>query len=158
MEKIIQMTRPVRDSFNPNLPLELTIHKTSYLLTDLFLGEGQPFRKELEKKLFVEDIENRRIVFDVGGYAENYKDPITGRMKEKFIVKELWLWVTMKEHRKEQSGYDVLQSMYMQSKLEEYLHEQGVNMPSHNADETERLLNYLSQDIPCTWDYFCVQY
>ena len=158
MEKIIQMTRLVRDSFNPNLPLELTIHKTSYLLTDLFLGEGQPFRKELEKKLFVEDIENRRIVFDVGGYAENYKDPITGRMKEKFIVKDLWLWVTLKEHRKEQSGCDVLQSMYMQSKLEEYLHEQGVNMPSHNADETERLLNYLSQDIPCTWDYFCVQY
>ena len=43
-----------------------------------------------------------------------------------------------------------------EGKLEEYLYEQGVDMPSHNADETERLLNYLSKDIPCVWDYFRV--
>ena len=157
MRKIIQMTTPVSDSNDPNLPLELAIHKTSYLLTDLFLGEGRPFRKAMEKKLFKEDIENRRIRFDVGGYAEYYKDPETERMKMKYIVVTgLWLWVTLKEHRKDQSGYDALQSMYMQGKLEEYLHEQGVNMPSHKADETERLLTYLSQDIPCVWDYFRV--
>ena len=156
MRKIIQMTRPVSDSNDPNLPLELAIHKTSYLLTDLFLGEGRPFRKAMEKKLFKEDIENRRIRFDVGGYAEYYKDLEAGRMEMKYIVTGLWLWVTLKEHRKDLSGYDVLQSMYMQGKLEEYLYEQGVNMPSQNAAETERLLTYLSQDIPCVWDYFRV--
>ena len=126
MRKIIQMTRPVSDSNDPNLPLELAIHKTSYLLTDLFLGEGRPFRKAMEKKLFKEDIENRRIRFDVGGYAEYYKDLEAGRMEMKYIVTGLWLWVTLKEHRKDLSGYDVLQSMYMQVKLEEYLYEQGV--------------------------------
>ena len=67
MKKIIKTIRPVADSYNPHLPLELTIHKTSYMLTDLFLGEGQPFRKEMEKKLFKKDIENRRIRFDIGG-------------------------------------------------------------------------------------------
>jgi len=44
--------------------------------------------------------------------------------------------------------------MYMQGKLEDYLHEQGIDMPAHNADEAERLLNFLSKDIPCVWDYF----
>ena len=156
MKKIIEMIKPVADSCNPNLPLELTIHKTSYLLTDLFLGEGQPFRKKMEKKLFKEDIENRRIIFDVGGYAEYYKDPRTGRMEAQFIVTGLWLWVTVNEHRKKQRGYDEMQSHYMQGELEEYLHEQGVDMPSHNADETEKLLNFLSRDIPCVWDYFSV--
>ena len=156
MKKIIEMIKPVADSCNPNLPLELTIHKTSYLLTDLFLGEGQPFRKKMEKKLFKEDIENRRIIFDVGGYAEYYKDPRTGRMEAQFIVTGLWLWVTVNEHRKKQRGYDEMQSHYMQGELEEYLHEQGVDMPSHNADETEDLLNFLSRDIPCVWDYFSV--
>ena len=77
-------------------------------------------------------------------------------MKVKFIVNELWLWVSVKEHREKQSGYDEMQSHYMQDKLEEYLHEQGIDMPSHNAEETERLLNYLSKDIPCLWDYFHV--
>lgn len=115
--KIIKMIRPVADSYNPHLPLELTIHKTSYLLTDLFLGEGQPFRKEMEKKLFKEDIENRRIRFDVGGYAEHYKETQTGKMKAQFIVNHLWLWVSVKEHRKPQSGYDEMQSHYMQGKL-----------------------------------------
>ena len=156
MKKIIEMIKPVADSCNPNLPLELTIHKTSYLLTDLFLGEGQPFRKKMEKKLFKEDIENRRIIFDVGGYAEYYKDPRTGRMEAQFIVTGLWLWVTVNEHRKKQRGYDEMQSHYMQGELEEYLHEQGVDMPSHNVDETEKLLNFLSRDIPCVWDYFSV--
>ena len=156
MKKIIEMIKPVADSYNPNLPLELTIHKTSYLLTDLFLGEGQPFRKKMEKKLFKEDIENRRIIFDVGGYAEYYKDPRTGRMEAQFIVTGLWLWVTVNEHRKKQRGYDEMQSHYMQGELEEYLHEQGVDMPSHNVDETEKLLNFLSRDIPCVWDYFSV--
>ena len=154
MKKMIEMIKPVADSCNPNLPLELTIHKTSYLLTDLFLGEGQPFRKKMEKKLFKEDIENRRIKFDVGGYAEYYKDPRTGRMEAQFIVTGLWLWVTVNEHRKKQRGYDEMQSHYMQGELEEYLHEQGIDMPSHNAEETERLLNFLSKDIPCVWDYF----
>jgi hypothetical protein len=157
MKKIIKMIKPVADSCNPYLPLELTIHKTSYLLTDLFLGEGQPFRKEMEKKLFKEDIENRRIIFDIGGYAEYYKDSKTGRMKAKFIVKDLWLWVCMKEHRKKQSGYNEMQSKYMQAKLEEYLHEQGIDMPSHNADETERLLKFLSPYLPCVWDYFTIR-
>ena len=152
--KIIKMIRTVADSYNPYLPLELTIHKTSYLLTDLFLGEGQPFRKEMERKLFKEDIDNRRIRFDIGGYAEHYKDAQTGRMKVKFIVNDLWLWACVKEHRKPQSGYDEMQSMYMQGKLEDYLHEQGIDMPAHNADEAERLLNFLSKDIPCVWDYF----
>ena len=101
MKKIIEMIKPVADSCNPNLPLELTIHKTSYLLTDLFLGEGQPFRKGIEKKLFKEDIENRRIRFDIGGYAEYYKEAQTGRMKVKFIVNHLWLWVSLKEHREQ---------------------------------------------------------
>ena len=156
MKKMIEMIKPVVDSCNPNLPLELTIHKTSYLLTDLFLGEGQPFRKKMEKKLFKEDIENRRIIFDVGGYAEYYKDPRTGRMEAQFIVTGLWLWVTVNEHRKKQRGYDEMQSHYMQGELEEYLHEQGIDMPSHNADETEDLLNFLSRDIPCVWDYFSV--
>lgn len=156
MKKMIEMIKPVADSCNPNLPLELTIHKTSYLLTDLFLGEGQPFRKKMEKKLFKEDIENRRIKFDVGGYAEYYKDPRTGRMEAQFIVTGLWLWVTVNEHRKKQRGYDEMQSHYMQGELEEYLHEQGIDMPSHNADETEDLLNFLSRDIPCVWDYFSV--
>ena len=156
MKKIIKMIRPVADSYNPYLPLELTIHKTSYLLTDLFLGEGQPFRKKMEKKLFKEDIENRRIIFDVGGYAEHCKDPRTGRMKAQFIVTGLWLWVTVNEHRKKQRGYDEMQSHYMQGELEEYLHEHGIDMPSHNADETEDLLNFLSRDIPCVWDYFRV--
>ena len=154
MKKMIEMIKPVADSCNPNLPLELTIHKTSYLLTDLFWGEGQPFRKKMEKKLFKEDIENRRIKFDVGGYAEYYKDPRTGRMEAQFIVTGLWLWVTVNEHRKKQRGYDEMQSHYMQGELEEYLHEQGIDMPSHNAEETERLLNFLSKDIPCVWDYF----
>ena len=156
MKKIIEMIKPVADSCNPNLPLELTIHKTSYLLTDLFLGEGQPFRKKMEKKLFKEDIENRRIIFDVGGYAEYYKDPRTGRMEAQFIVTGLWLWVTVNEHRKKQRGYDEMQSHYMQGELEEFLHEHGIDMPSHNADETEKLLNFLSRDIPCVWDYFSV--
>ena len=156
MKKMIEMIKPVADSCNPNLPLELTIHKTSYLLTDLFLGEGQPFRKKMEKKLFKEDIENRRIKFDVGGYAEYYKDPRTGRMEAQFIVTGLWLWVTVNEHRKKQRGYDEMQSHYMQGELEEYLHEQGIDMPSHNADETEDLLNFLSRDIPCVGDYFSV--
>lgn len=155
MKKIIKMTKSVADSCNPNLPLELTIHKTSYLLTDLFLGEGQPFRKEMEKKLCKEDIDNRRIRFDVGGYAECYNDPQTGRMKAQFIVNHLWLWVSVKEHRKPQSGYDEMQSHYMQGKLEDYLHEQGIDMPAHNAREAERLLTFLSKDIPCVWDYFC---
>jgi len=53
MKKIIKTIRPVADSYNPHLPLELTIHKTSYMLTDLFLGEWQPFRKEMEKKFFL---------------------------------------------------------------------------------------------------------
>ena len=154
MKKIIKMIRPVADSYNPHLPLELTIHKTSYMLTDLFLGEGQPFRKEMEKKLFKKDIENRRIRFDIGGYAEHYKDAQTSRMKVQFIVNHLWLWVSVKEHRKPQSGYDEMQSMYMQGKLEDYLHEQGIDMPAHNADEAERLLNFLSKYIPCVWDYF----
>ena len=110
----------------------------------------------MEKKLFKEDIENRRIRFDIGGYAEHYKDAQTGRMKVKFIVNHLWLWICVREHRQQQSGYDELQSHYMQGKLEEYLHEQGIDMPSHGADETERLLNFLSKDIPCVWDYFRV--
>jgi len=156
MKKMIEMIKPVADSCNPNLPLELTIHKTSYLLTDLFLGEGQPFRKKMEKKLFKEDIENRRIIFDVGGYAEYYKDPRTGRMEAQFIVTGLWLWVTVNEHRKKQRGYDEMQSHYMQGELEEFLHEHGIDMPSHNVDETEKLLNFLSRDIPCVWDYFSV--
>lgn len=42
----------------------------------------------------------------------------------------------------------------MQGKLEDYLHEQGIDMPAHNADEAERLLTFLSKDIPCVWDYF----
>lgn len=75
-------------------------------------------------------------------------------MKVQFIVNHLWLWVSVKEHRKPQSGYDEMQSMYMQGKLEDYLHEQGIDMPAHNADEAERLLNFLSKYIPCVWDYF----
>jgi len=56
-------------------------------------------------------------------------------MKAQFIVNHHWLWVSVKEHRKLQSGYDEMQSMYMQGKLEAYLHEQGIDMPAHNADE-----------------------
>ena len=156
MEKIIIMKKQVADSHNPHLPLELTINKTSYLLTNWFFSENHPFRKRLEKKVFVEDIENRRIKFDVGGYAEQIKDSKSGNMKVIFVVCHLWLWVCTNDHRKESSGYDQMQTMYFQGKLEEYLYEQGVNMPSHNPDETKHLLNYLSRYISCIWEYFDV--
>ncbi len=161
MEKAIKLIKSAKDSSNPYLPLELTINKTSKLLTELFFGKDHPFRKRLEKKVFAEEIDERRIRFDLGGFAKFHKDPETGFMKMKFHVHELWLWVCMKDHRTKENRFECRQPSYMQTtyirgKLEEYLHEQGVNVPCKNAEDIERLLNYLAKDIPCIWDYFKV--
>ena len=154
MKKVINMERPVKDYFHSYWPLEMTIHKTSYLLTDLFLGEGKPFRKRMEKKVCRDDIESRRIRFDVGGYPYQHKDPKTGQTKWLFSVTSLWLLVCTNDHRKDDR--DEMQTRYIECKLYEYMYEQGVKMPSRYPDDIEHLLNYLSQFIPCVWDYFDV--
>ena len=156
MEKMIGIKKSVADSPYPDLPLELAVHKTSYLLTELFLGEGQPFRTLLKEKVCDEDMDNKRIRFDAGGYARHIKDPKTGKMMVMFNVSDLWLWVCMKDHRKEVSPHDQMQSAYMQGRLEEYLYGKGIKMPSHNPEETENLLIFLAQHIPSVWDYFTV--
>ena len=156
MKKIIRMKRCVFDSHIKELPLEHSIHKTSRLLTELFFGKGHPFREKLREKVFDEDIDVRRIKLDVGGYAKYTKHPKTGKRLVLFNVAEICLWVTMKDHREQEDHRNEMQTMYIQGKLNEYMNEQGFNVPCKNPDETERFLNFLSKEIPCIWDYFKV--
>lgn len=155
MKKIIRMTECVFDSQNREMPLEHTIHKSSRLLTDYFFGDGHPLRERLREKVFDEDIEARRIKFDIGGYAQHIKHPKTGKRIVVFTVTELLLWVTMNEHR-EHDPRDEMQTMYIQGKLSEYINEQGFNVPCKDPNEIEHFLQYLEQYIPCIWDYFKV--
>ena len=154
--KIVGVKKSIKDSSDPSLPLEQAIHHTSYLLTELFLGDGHPYHERMVRKVNREDIDCRRIRFDIGGYYREIVDSKTGEKMVILVISDLWLWVCVKEHREEESGYDQMQSRYMQGKLEEFLYEQGVKMPSHGPEETELLLNYLSERIPCIWDYFGV--
>lgn len=156
MKKIIRMKRSVFDSHIKELPLEHSIHKTSHLLTKLFFGNGHPLRERLRKKVFDEDIDTRRIKLDVGGYAEYTKQPQTGKRLVIFNVTQICLWVMMKDHREQKNHLNQMQTMYVQGKLNEYMYEQGFNVPCKNPDEIERFLNFLSKDIPCIWDYFQV--
>lgn len=156
MKKIIRMTRRVFDSHIKELPLDLSIHKTSRMLTELFFGDGHPLRERLREKVFDEDIDARRIKLDVGGFAKYTKHPQTGKRLVIFNVTEICLWVTMKDHREQADHRNEMQTMYIQGKLNEYINEQGYNVPCKDPDEIERFLNFLSRDIPCIWDYFKV--
>ena len=150
------MKRCVFDSHIKELPLEHSIHKTSHLITELFFGNGHPLREKLREKVFDEDIDARRIKLDIGRYAKYTKHPQTGKRLVLFNVTEICLWVTMKEHREQADHRNEMQTMYIQSKLNEYINGQGFNVPCKNPDEIELFLNFLSKEIPCIWDYFKV--
>lgn len=154
--KIVGVKKSIEDSPNSYLPLEQTINQTSCLLTDFFLSEGHSYYERIIKKVYKEEIDKRRVRFDIGGCPREIVNPETGETMVIIVVSEMWLWVSVKEHREKESGYEEMQSMYLQGMLEEYFYEQGVRMPSHGADETELLLNYLSEYLPWVWDYFGV--
>ena len=122
----------------------------------MFFGNGHPLRERLREKVFDEDIDARRIKLDVGGYAKYTKHPKTGKRLVLFNVTEICLWVTMKDHREQEDHRNEMQTMYIQGKLNEYMNEQGFNVPCKETNEIEQFLSFLSKDIPCIGDYFKV--
>lgn len=147
MRKIIRMKRCVFDSHIKELPLEHSIHKTSHLITELFFGNGHPLREKLREKVFDEDIDAKRIKLDIGGYAKYTKHPQTGKRLVLFNVTEICLWVTMKEHREQADLRNEMQTMYIQSKLNEYMKEQGFNVPCKNPDRAFSKLPFIGHSL-----------
>ena|GEM_PF-3538500 len=157
MKKIIRMTRPVFDNWQAPT-MEEAIHKTSKQLTDAFFGNGHPFREMMRKKVNDQDLAERRIKLFVEGMAKYTKHPKTGRRVVVFNVSSIMLEVGMTDITLDYNitGTHQMQTRYIQGKLNEYMNEQGFSVPCKNPDEIERLLNFLSKDIPCIWDYFKV--
>lgn len=157
MKKIIRMTRPVFDNWQAPT-MEEAIHKTSKQLTDAFFGNGHPFREMMRQKVDDQDLIERRIKLFVEGMAKYTKHPKTGRRVVVFNVSSIMLEVGMTDITLDYNitGTHQMQTRYIQGKLNEYMNEQGFNVPCKNPDEIERFLNFLSRDIPCIWDYFKV--
>lgn len=156
MKKAIIMSVEDYQKVFQEQPWNQTIHQLSHELTAFFFGDGHPLREHLRQKVYDEEIENRRIKFDIGGYYATVNNPQTAESEWVFHVTFLSLWVMMKDREKEEiQNYDI-QTMYILGKLFEHLAWQGYVTPLKDADEIERFLNYLAQHIPSVWDYFSI--
>ena len=157
MKKIIRMTKPVFDNWQAPT-MEEAFHETSRQLTNAFFGNGHPFREMMRKKVNDQDLAERRIKLFVEGMAKYTKHPKTGRRVVVFNVSSIMLEVGMADITLDNNitGTHQMQTTYIQGKLNEYMNEQGFNVPCKNPDEIERFLYFLSKDIPCIWDYFKV--
>ena len=152
--KKIRMIKSVYD--NPQAETIADYYnETSRQLTAFFFGDGHPFRERMRLKVFDEEIQIRRVRL-IPVKMEEYRqegcqDPI-------IYIHQLLLEVIMKDPALEydfaDEGHHEMQTRYLNAQLGQYLNEQCFNVPTLDADETERFLHYLAQYIPVIWDYF----
>ncbi len=160
--KKIRMIKSVYDNTQAETK-EDYINEISRQLTAFFFGDGHPFRERMRLKVFDEEIQIRRVRL-IPVKMEEYRqegcqDPI-------IYIHQLLLEVIMKDPALEydfaDEGHHAMQTMYLNTQLSQYLNtqlgqylnEQCFNVPTLDADETERFLHYLAQNIPTIWDYF----
>lgn len=145
MKKII-MTKSVFDDPKAQT-LEESFNPITVELTNALFAEAHPFGNMIRKKVAKEDIAKRRIRFAL------YKIDETDEATQ---IISLTLEVVTKDLPSSESGYGQMQDLYINGKLAEFFNEQHINVPTKDAEDTERFLNYLAQFVPKIWDYFKV--
>ena len=147
MKKII-MIKSVFDDPEAQT-LEESFNPITVALTDALFCETHPFGSKLRKKVSVEDIAKRRILFAL------YK---IDKAEEAIQIFSISLEVVMKDwpFPFSESNHDQMQDLYINGNLAEFFNEQHFNVPTKDAEETECFLNYLAQFVPEVWDYYKV--
>ena len=145
MKKII-MTKSVFDDPKAQT-LKVSFNPITVELTNALFSEVHPFGNMIRKKVAEEDIAKRRIRFAL--YKIDEANEVTQ-------IISLTLEVVTKDLQSSESGYDQMQDLYINEKLAEFFNEQHFNVPTKDAAETARFLNYLAQFVPEIWDYFKV--
>lgn len=152
--KKIRMIKSVYDNHRAET-IDDYYNETSRQLTAFFFGDGHPFRERMRRKVFDEEIQIRRVRLIPVKMEES---PHAAAQEPTIYIHQLLLEVIMKDPALEydfaDAGHNDLQTMYLNAQLSEYLNEQCFNVPTLDADETERFLHYLAQYIPAIWDYF----
>lgn len=152
--KKIRMIKSIYDNRQAETK-EDYINEISRQLTAFFFGDGHPFRERMRRKVFDEEIAIRRVRLIPVKMEES---PHAAGQEPIVYIHQLLLEVIMKDPALEydfaDEGHHAMQTMYLNAQLSQYLNEQCFNVPTQNADETERFLHYLAQHIPAIWDYF----
>ena len=152
--KKIRMIKSVYDNHRAET-IDDYYNETSKQLTAFFFGDGHPFRERTRRKAFDEEIAIRRVRLIPVKMEES---PHAAAQEPTIYIHQLLLEVIMKDPALEydfaDEGHHAMQTMYLNARLSQYLNEQCFDVPTQNADETERLLHYLAQYIPVIWDYF----
>lgn len=143
MKKII-MTKSVFDDPKAQT-LEECFCPITVELTNALFAEAHPFGNMIRKKVSEEDVAKRRMRFAL--YKIDETEEVTH-------IYSLSLEVVRKNLQSSESGYEQIQDLYINGKLAEFFNEQHFNVPTKDAAETERFLNYLAQSVPDIWDYF----
>ena len=156
MNTIIRIKKNVFDYSHPAIPEDQAINDTSKRLTETLLHESHLLYQKLLQSFNSEDIRSRRIRFDVCGRALYTKNPVSGKQMVLFNVSSLSLQVVMMDARTKQTAETEALTARMQRAIDCYFFEQGFTLPCESSAEMERFLDYLTQYIPETWNYFRV--
>ena len=152
--KKIRMIKSVYDNLQAETIADY-YNETSRQLTAFFFGDDHPFRERMRRKVFDDEIAMRRIRLIP---VKTEEPPHSAGQDPIVYIHQLLLEVNMKDPALEydfaDEGHHELQTHYLNAQLCQYLNEQSFHMPTLDADETARFLQYLAQQIPTIWDYF----
>ena len=152
--KKIRMTKSVYDNQRSGTTGNY-VNEASKQLTAFFFGNGHPFRERMRLKVLDEDIDKRCIRLIPVKMEECTRE---GCREPVVYIHQLMLEIIMKdsenEHGYADDGYNALLSDYLNGQLSLYMNGQCFNVPTRDADETDRFLRYLSQFVPVIGDFF----